>query len=187
MGNGRSAAGNARRPLPAVRTIPGHGDAGHGGTGDRVLLALNNIWDTNFPAQQQGETTFRYALASARGENPRVLGMRTAAGLTDPLVAVPLSGRATASTAAASRIFTGTDHDLVHVSSLTPARRGHGLAVWLRSVVDRDVEVTVHLPWQPDQAHVGTTLERDLRPVRVDGTDAKVPVPAGAMVGLIID
>ena len=149
--------------------------------------ALNNIWDTNFPAQQQGETTFRYALASARGEDPRVLGMRTAAGLTDPLVAVPLSGRATASTAPASRIFTGTDHDLVHVSSLTPARRGRGLAIWLRSVADRDVEVTVHLPWPPDQAHVGSTLERDLRPVRVDGTDAKVPVPAGAMVALVIE
>lgn len=149
--------------------------------------ALNNIWDTNFPAQQQGETTFRYALASARGEDPRVLGTRTAAGLTDPLVAVQLSGRAAANTAPASRIFAGTDHDLVHVSSLTPARRGRGLAVWLRSVVDRDVEVTVHLPWRPDQAHVGTTLERDLRPVHVDGTDAKVPVPAGAMVALVID
>jgi hypothetical protein len=149
--------------------------------------ALNNIWDTNFPAQQQGETTFRYAFASARGEDPRVLGMRTAAGLTDPLVAVPLSGRAATSTAPASGLFAGTDHDLVQVSSLTPARRGHGLAVWLRSVADRDIDVTVRLPWQPGQAHVGTTLERDLHPVRVDGADARVPVPAGAMVALIID
>jgi Glycosyl hydrolases family 38 N-terminal domain/Glycosyl hydrolases family 38 C-terminal domain len=149
--------------------------------------ALNNIWDTNFPAQQQGETTFRYAFASAHGEDPRALGMRTAASLTDPLVAVPLSGRATTSMAPASGLFAGTDHDLVQVSSLTPARRGHRLAVWLRSVADHDVDVTVHLPWQPDQAHVGTTLERDLRPVRVDGADARVPVPAGAVVALIID
>jgi hypothetical protein len=149
--------------------------------------ALNNIWDTNFPAQQQGETTFRYALSSARGADPRVLGTRTAAGLTDPLVAVPLSGRGAASTAPVSGIFAATDHDLVHVSSLTPARRGRGLALWLRSLADRDVEVTVHLPWRPDQAHVGTTLERDLRPVHVDGAEARVPMPAGATVVLLIE
>ncbi|HLH57652.1 MAG TPA: hypothetical protein VKV33_00740 [Streptosporangiaceae bacterium] len=148
--------------------------------------ALNNIWDTNFPAQQQGETTFRYALASARGEDPRVLGSRTAAGLTDPLVAVPLSGRGAASAGPAGGIVAATDQDLVHVSSLTRARRGRGLALWLRSIAERDIDVTVRLPWRPDQAHVGTTLERDLRPVPIDGATARVPVPAGGMVALII-
>lgn len=148
--------------------------------------ALNNIWDTNFPGQQQGETTFRYAFSSGCGEDPRVLGMRTAAGLTDPLVAVPLSGGSGAGGAPASGVFAGTDHDLVQVSSLTKARHGRSMAVWLRSVADRDIEVTVRLPWPPDQAHVGSTLERDLHPVRLDGAEARVPVPAGAVVALII-
>ncbi|MFD0541155.1 hypothetical protein ACFQY7_52330 [Actinomadura luteofluorescens] len=33
--------------------------------------ALNNIWDTNFPSQQQGETTFRYAFASGAAGSGR--------------------------------------------------------------------------------------------------------------------
>ena len=56
--------------------------------------ALNNIWDTNFPAQQQGETTFRYAIASRPGADPRALGAAAAAGLTDPFVAAPVTGGA---------------------------------------------------------------------------------------------
>lgn len=56
--------------------------------------ALNNIWDTNFPAQQQGETTFRYAVASAAGVPARRLGAQVAAGLTDPFLGVLLSGTA---------------------------------------------------------------------------------------------
>ena len=58
--------------------------------------ALNNIWDTNFPAQQQGETTFQYAITSRAGAEPRALGADAAAGLTDPLLAVPVTGGAEA-------------------------------------------------------------------------------------------
>ncbi|MEV4899288.1 glycoside hydrolase family 38 C-terminal domain-containing protein, partial [Nonomuraea sp. NPDC055795] len=50
--------------------------------------ALNNIWDTNFPAQQQGETTFRYAVTSEAGAEARRLGARAAAGLTEPFIGV---------------------------------------------------------------------------------------------------
>ncbi|GAA2786735.1 hypothetical protein [Nonomuraea dietziae] len=46
--------------------------------------ALNNIWDTNFPTQQQGETTFRYAVTSSADVKGTALGALAASGLTDP-------------------------------------------------------------------------------------------------------
>ena len=38
-----------------------------------------NIWDTNFPSQQQGEMEFCYAVASGENVDTPELGMRTAA------------------------------------------------------------------------------------------------------------
>ncbi|NUR85428.1 MAG: hypothetical protein HOY71_15200 [Nonomuraea sp.] len=75
--------------------------------------ALNNIWDTNFPAQQQGETTFRYAVTSAAAVPARRLGMRVAEGLTDPLVGALLSG-----TAPATATYAAVDHPDVVIHSI---------------------------------------------------------------------
>ncbi|HEY3869654.1 MAG TPA: hypothetical protein VGM10_14930 [Actinocrinis sp.] len=175
---------------PFPRTV--QPDPGEPGT--VYSWALNNIWDTNFPAQQQGETTFRYAIASGADVDPLVLGPRTAAGLTDRLVAVPVSGGATTDgrpagqePAADSGIFVSTDHDRVSVSSIAASRRGHRLAVWLRSVAEQSTDVAVRLPWPLQRAQVGTTLERDLQEVPVEGESARVAVPAGGTVALVVD
>jgi Glycosyl hydrolases family 38 N-terminal domain/Glycosyl hydrolases family 38 C-terminal domain len=164
--------------------------------------ALNNIWDTNFPGQQQGETVFRYAIASAEGSTPLALGPLAAAGLTDPLVAVPLTGRMAPdagptppirlggvgpAAAPAEGLFARTSNELVHISSLGRSRRGHDLVVYLRSIADHDLEVDVTLPWPARAALLGTTLERDLTPVPVDGATARVTVPGGAHVALVLD
>jgi hypothetical protein len=150
--------------------------------------ALNNIWDTNFPAQQQGETTFRYALSTASGVSPRVLGPRTAAALTDRLVAVPLTGDAPdAEGAAPAGVFVSRDQDQVLVTGLAASRRGHRIAVWLRSVADHDVTARVRLPWTPHYAAAGDSLEREPAPVPVDGDTVAVPVPAGSLVVLVVD
>jgi hypothetical protein len=69
---------------PFPPTLPGE-------PGTVYSWALNNIWDTNFPTGQGGEMTFRYAVSSAR-EDARRLGVATAAGLTDPLIAVLATG-----------------------------------------------------------------------------------------------
>ncbi len=52
--------------------------------------ALNNIWDTNFPAQQRGELVFRYVVGSSGSTGRRELGMRTAAAGTAPPVGICL-------------------------------------------------------------------------------------------------
>ncbi len=148
--------------------------------------ALNNIWDTNFPAQQQGETVFRYALASASGQEPGVLGPRAAAGLTDPLVALPATAGAGGAPAAAEGVFTQVDHDQVFVSSVSAPRRGHDLVVHLRSVADRAVEVGLRLPAPASAAFTVTTLERDPHEIPVSGDLVRVTVPAGGHIAVSV-
>ena len=115
--------------------------------------------------------------------------------MTDPFVAVPVLGRpgetgeagASAVVAAERGVFAATDHPLVYVSSLSRSRRGHDLVVYLRSVADEDVDVTVSLPWAPAAAFAGTSLERDLEAVPTDGASARVRVPACGYVALVAD
>ncbi len=164
--------------------------------------ALNNIWDTNFPAQQQGETVFRYAIASATGQAPGVLGPRAAAGLTDPLVAVPATGGAAGAGSGAVRdlftrpdalptsargVFASVDHDQVFVSSISTSRRGHDLVVYLRSVADHDVDVEVRIPVAAAAAFAATTLEREPRELPVADDVVRVTVPAGSHIAVAVD
>jgi hypothetical protein len=148
---------------------------------------MNNIWDTNFPAQQQGETTFRYAIASAPAADPRVLGSATAAGLTDPLIAVPLGAAGgQGAPPPAERCFAMVDHPLVRITGLGSSRRDHDLVVYLASVSDE--QVTARLTVAGMRAGwLGTSLERELRPVAVDGGTASVVVPANGFVAVSVD
>ncbi|HEX4814274.1 MAG TPA: glycoside hydrolase family 38 C-terminal domain-containing protein [Nonomuraea sp.] len=93
--------------------------------------ALNNIWDTNFPAQQQGETTFRYAVTSETGAEGRRLGAAAAAGLTEPFVGA-LVGRG-----AATETYAAVDHPDVLITSIGQD------GVRLRSLAPEPVEATV--------------------------------------------
>ncbi|TDD71407.1 hypothetical protein E1293_33880 [Actinomadura darangshiensis] len=129
--------------------------------------ALNNIWDTNFPSQQQGETTFRYAFASGEAGSGRRLGARTAAGITDPFVATLATGDAAA---AESGEFLHVDDPDVLVTSVGRARDGDGLAVRLQSLATGAVETSLHVPGAVS-ALLSGGLERDPAelPVR-DGT-----------------
>ncbi|TDC08864.1 hypothetical protein E1267_09190 [Nonomuraea longispora] len=101
--------------------------------------ALNNIWDTNFPAQQQGETTFRYAVTSEAGTGDRRLGAAVASGLTEPFV-----GALIGDGPAAGRTYVSVDHPDVLVTSL--GRSGDERVVRLQSLAAEPVEATVTLP-----------------------------------------
>jgi hypothetical protein len=167
--------------------------------------ALNNIWDTNFPAQQQGETTFRYAITSGRsGETPQAIGGRAAAGLVDPFIAVPLTGvgRAPETTA-----FAEVGHPDIQVSSLGRSLRGHTLVVYLRSVATQALSTWVRISpaliaqaeredgqgrpavaqYAVESAYLGTSLELDQRQVPVVDGAIEVTVPPGAFLALSLD
>ncbi|GAA4696667.1 glycoside hydrolase family 38 C-terminal domain-containing protein [Phytohabitans rumicis] len=145
--------------------------------------AMNNIWDTNFPAQQQGETTFRYAIGSEPGAEPRALGLGVAAGLTDPFVAVPLTG--SGEPAPPSDRFASVDHPLVRVAAIGPSRRGHHLVVYLASAAPDPLSTTLRVPGVR-HAFLGTSLERSLVPLSISDGAIEVTVPAGGFVAVSV-
>lgn len=134
--------------------------------------ALNNIWDTNFPAQQQGETTFRYAVSSAAGVSRRRLGAATAVGLTDPFVGILATGEGTAPATASNA---SVDHPDVHITSI--GRSGERTVVRLQSFAAEPVEVTVHLPGLRE-AEVSAGLVAGAQQVDVRNGSVKVRLPA---------
>lgn len=155
---------------PSVRPEPAE-------PGTVYSWAMNNIWDTNFPGQQHGETTFRYAIASGTGQ-------QAAAGLVDPFLAVPLTGTTRTPDL---HVFADVAHPQVHVSSLVRSRRGHDLVAHLRSTASTTVDTTVRLAYGVRAAYLGTSLERDLRPVPVRDGVVEVSLPAGAFMALVLD
>jgi hypothetical protein len=145
---------------------------------------LNNIWDTNFPGQQHGEMTFRYAVSSAVDVPARRLGAATAAGLTDPLVAVLVTGGngdaghgAKQPTAEPKARFAASDHPDVQVTSVGRTPDGRGLTLRLRSHTAEPVAATVTVPGAVSavlSSPAGTT-RHDLA---TQGGEIRVPVPA---------
>ena len=148
--------------------------------------ALNNIWDTNFPAQQQGETTFRYAITSRAGADRATLGADAAAGLTDPLLAVPVTGAGGPPAPATAR-WCAVDHPLVRVAAIGASRRGHDLVRRTsRRPRPRRRPCELRVPGATG-ATVGTGIERDGRPLDVRDGTVRVPVPAGGFVAVSLD
>ena len=149
--------------------------------------ALNNIWDTNFPSQQQGEMEFGYAVASGEDIETRELGMRTAAALTTPLLGI-LSAPSAGNEFSERGSFCSVDHPLVDIIALAPSRRGHDLVVMLQSLSSESEEVCVSFGLLGvARAWVGSHLEKHLEEARVDGENVRFVVPAGSLVSLAVD
>lgn len=96
------------RPFPP--TVP----PAETGAGLLVSWAMNNVWDTNFPPAQGGETVFRYAVSPA-GERAGAIAL--SASLTAPLVGVVVSGRGTEDRATGSLLAVDDPEiELVHLA-----------------------------------------------------------------------
>jgi hypothetical protein len=164
------------RPFP--ETVPG-------GAGEATVVswAMNNLWDTNFPPAQGGETVFRYAVAATGDpDGGRALGVGLAAALATPLAGVVLAGRG-GSDGRASGSLLALDRPDVELVHLAPSRRGHDLVALLHSHASGPVDVAVSFGDLPvARAHVGTFLERDLRPA-----DGLVRLAPGELVSLSLD
>jgi Glycosyl hydrolases family 38 N-terminal domain/Glycosyl hydrolases family 38 C-terminal domain len=153
------------------------------GPGTLFSWAMNNVWDTNFPTRQGGETTFRYAVAPTAGDAPpRGLGVETAASLTAPLLGV-----CTASGGRSAGSFCLLDREDVEVVTVERSRRGHDLVIFLQSYAREPVEVGIDFPdLQVDNAFAGTFLERELRAVGGDD-GARLRLPAYGFATLTLD
>ena len=143
--------------------------------------ALNNIWDTNFPSQQQGETTFHYAVAGSPDEPVHVLGASTAAGLTEPLVAVLATAKGLAPLVSSGSLLALGSTDVVVTSVGRPQDGSDGIAVRLRSLAGEAVEVQVALEgFDASSAQLTTVYERGGEDLAIVDGRVMLEVPAGA-------
>ncbi|MDJ1134679.1 alpha-mannosidase [Streptomyces iconiensis] len=131
--------GNLRVPyVPYPYSLPQHEP------GTVYSWVHNNIWDTNFPSRQAFEHTFHYSVGfgtahqpDAHGAGP-VLGMRTAAVTSHPLVPVRARG-ALQEDPYAEASFLSVADPRVRVVGLTVPRAGTVL-VRLQSFAEEAVE-----------------------------------------------
>jgi hypothetical protein len=140
---------------------------------------MNNIWDTNFPPAQGGETVFRYAVTPAAA---RADAVALAGAVATPLVGVTLAGRSGVDSRTRGSLL-ALDRSEIELVHLAPSRRGHDLVAFLHSQADEPVDVEVAFgDLRVARAFAGTFLERDLRE-----TGPRLRIEPGALVSLSLD
>ncbi|WP_329524594.1 alpha-mannosidase [Streptomyces jietaisiensis] len=146
----------------------------------------NNIWDTNFPAQQAFDHVFRYSVGfTTAEEDPSAHAARVAAVTSHPLV--PVRARAAAGAPSPARTqFLTVDDPRVRLVGLTVPAEGR-LLVRLQSVAGTSVTCRLRTPFPVTRAARTTYLglgPRDIGP-EPDGTVA-VDVPALGTAAVVL-
>jgi alpha-mannosidase len=140
-------------------------------------MVMNNHWHTNYKADQEGPTTFRYSIWPHRSYDP-VAAQRFGIECSQPLVAVPARGAAPSSTP-----LVHLDSADVLVASLKPSEDRKAWIVRLFNPTGR--AATTALRWgaiAPTAVWTSDLAEDRLAPVK--GT---VDVSPGAVVTLRAD
>ncbi|WP_328473403.1 alpha-mannosidase [Streptomyces sp. NBC_00448] len=150
----------------------------------------NNLWDTNFPAQQAFDTTFRYAVGvRRRGETiaAEALGLRTAQEIDHPLVGVAAHGEPAADDPG-ERALLALDDPYVRVVDAAPvpaqgreADEGGSapadLLVRLQSYADEPRTVRLRCGFSVAHAERATYLGDHAGEATRDGADVLVEIP----------
>ncbi|MEU4144781.1 glycoside hydrolase family 38 C-terminal domain-containing protein [Streptomyces parvulus] len=143
----------------------------------------NNVWDTNFPAQQAFDHVFRYSVGFGTTTEPGAgradeLAMRVAAVTGHPLV--PVRARAAAETESRPETrFLTLDDPRVRLVGITVADGG-GLLVRVQSVADTPVTCRLSTGFTVTRAARTNYLGLDPRDIGRD-RDGAVPVDVPAL------
>jgi hypothetical protein len=166
--------GNIHLPYaPFATTIPAH----LASPNTLYSWALNNIWDTNFPAQQGGELRFDYTLAVGGFDHCGALGRDTGASAAQPLVGLRTRGTAAGDTAdrgsfieiddptvEITHLSTGPDQELViHLHSHAIEARNIRLKAHLARIASASIALSIGDPYA-DLDIQGDTIAASIRP-----------------------
>ncbi len=137
---------------------------------------MNNYWETNYKADQEGPTPFRYAVRPHKGGYDGLAAARFGVERSQPLVAVPAGANAPAVLAPRLRLDPG---DAV-VTAFKPSRDGRALIVRLYGASGKAAKVG--LAWsEPQPASVSRSDFTETPGEKVEGA---VEVPAYGLVTL---
>ncbi|MFJ8752996.1 alpha-mannosidase [Streptomyces sp. NPDC102441] len=136
----------------------------------------NNIWDTNFPSEQAFDHVFRYSVGweDAPALGGAVLGMRTAAVGSRPLVAVRAT-RAAEPVPDTSYALLALDDPRVRIVGLTVPEPGR-LLVRLQSFAEEHVTCRL-TPGFPSTAAMSADYLGSVGAALCAGADGSLPVP----------
>ena len=137
---------------------------------------MNNYWETNYKADQEGPALFRYALRPHAGTYDPVASARFGIERSQPLVAVPVDEKAPAEITSRLRL----DSDTVIVQSFKPSRDGKAWIVRLFGVSGGPAKVS--LTWaDPQPAAVSLSNFAEEQGEKVTGA---IEVPGYGLVTL---
>jgi hypothetical protein len=135
--------------------------------------ALNNIWDTNFPTEQGGEMSFRYAISSQQAGDARTLGMRLGESVSTPLVGAVVPTATGRNEMAPSGSLCAIERPEVRLVQATASEREGDLLLWLNNQSTAEVTTGIEFPdIAVRAARVGNVFE---------GSQAAVPVVDGSV------
>jgi alpha-mannosidase len=137
--------------------------------------AMNNHWHTNYRADQEGPTWFRFALRPHRAYDP-VAAMRFGVESTEPLIVVPASGAAPA--ASPLRI----EPDSVIATAFKPADDGKALVVRLFGASAKTQKAKLTWATAPKEVWLSDASERPLKKA-----SGKIEVPGWGLTTLRAD
>lgn len=142
--------------------------------------ALNNIWDTNFPTEQGGEMSFRYAITSGRGAEAATLGTRLGESASTPLVATVVPSGAHHEATPSSASLCEIERPEVRLVQATASKGGGHLLLWLNNLADSEVTTRIDFPALVVKAAViGTVFEEGQVGLPVVGGSVQVSLKPG--------
>jgi hypothetical protein len=176
--------GNIHLPYaPFPTTLPA--DQDHGGT--IYSWALNNIWDTNFPARQGGELRFDYVLATGHSESGDALGRDTGASASQPLVGIRMRSGADIDKLPARGSFVSIDDPRIELTHLSTNHAG-SLVVYLESHANESVDARLTLPGiEVSSARCASFLGTDATDAPVVDNGVSVTIAAGEIRTVVLD
>jgi hypothetical protein len=146
--------------------------------------ALNNLWDTNFPAKQGGELVFAYELAlGAEGDDAAALGRDTGASIASPLVGVVASSHGESwSSASARGSFVTISDPNVEILHLRQSRDGQGIDVVVQSHTSEPRDARIEFgDLAAKSASIANFLGENATEANVTGNSVTFPIAPGEL------
>ncbi|MCI0499378.1 MAG: glycosyl hydrolase-related protein, partial [Planctomycetales bacterium] len=122
---------------------------------------MNNHWETNYKADQEGLITFKYALKPHIGKYDPVKAQQFGRSVHQPLIAVCSNP----SKPVAQSMFT-LDNDGVVVTSVKPSRDGQDLMIRLFNTTDSKTKMTIDFPHAAKAVWISNPREEKIKKVR---------------------